>query len=88
MAFGFLGAPAFFQAVIEDILRGIPGGVQARVYIDDVHPHGNEVEPVWGDTVKVVGALVDAGFLLNLNKCVFLAADLVVLGFRLFKHEY
>ena len=84
MAFGFLGAPAFFQAVVEDILRSIPGGVQARVYIDDVHPHGNEVGAVWEDTVKVVGALVDAGILLNLNKCIFLAADLVVLGFRLF----
>ena len=58
------------------------------MYIDDVHPHGDEVEPVWEDTVKVVGALVDAGFLLNLSKCIFLAADLVVLGFRLFKHEY
>jgi hypothetical protein len=47
MAFGFLGAPATFQAIIESVIRNIPGGVQAEVYIDDIHPHGHEVEPVW-----------------------------------------
>lgn len=54
------------------------------MYIDDIHPHGLEVEPVWQDSVKVVGALVDHGFMINLSKCHFLVADLVVLGFRLF----
>lgn len=88
MAFGYLGAPATFQAIVEDILWRIPGGVKARVYIDDIHPHGDDVDEVWGDTVKVIGALANAGFLLNLAKCTFLAADLVVLGFRLFRSEY
>jgi hypothetical protein len=27
MAFGFLGAPATFQAIVEDVVRRIPGGV-------------------------------------------------------------
>ena len=84
MAFGFLGAPATFQAIVEDVIRRIPGGVQAEVYIDDIHPHGDEVPSVWEDTKKVVGALVGAGFLINLSKCWFLVADLVVLGYRLF----
>jgi hypothetical protein len=39
MAFGYLGAPATFQAIVEDILRKIEGGVKARVYIDDIHPY-------------------------------------------------
>ncbi len=84
MAFGYLGAPATFQAIIEYIIRNIPGGVQAEVYIDDIHPHGTEQDQVWLDSVKVVGALVDHGFMINLSKCHFLVADLVVLGFRLF----
>ena len=54
------------------------------MYIDDIHPHGDAVAEVWTDTVKVVGALVGAGFLINLSKCWFLVADLVVLGYRLF----
>ena len=84
MAFGYLGAPATFQAIIEAIIHRIPGGVQAQVYIDDIHPHGQSVDAVWEDSRKVVGALVDAGFMINLSKCHFLVADLVVLGFRLF----
>lgn len=88
MTFGYIGAPACFQAVIEDILRKIRGGVRAKAYIDDIHPHGTAIPAVWADTVKVVGALVDAGFMLNLSKCWFLVSDLVVLGFRLFQHEY
>jgi hypothetical protein len=47
MAFGYLGAPATFQAIVEDILAKIEGGVQARVYIDDIHPHGNDINKVW-----------------------------------------
>ncbi len=84
MAFGFLGAPATFQAIIEHIIKSIPGGVQAEVYIDDIHPHGTQVEAVWQDSLKVVGALVDHRFMINLSKCHFIVADLVVLGFKLF----
>jgi hypothetical protein len=84
MAFGFLGAPATFQAIIEFIIRNIPGGVQAAIYIDDIHPHGVDIQHVWEDSRKVVGALVEAGFMINLSKCWFLVADVVVLGYGLF----
>ena len=84
MLFGYLGAPATFQAIVESILGKISGGVQARVYIDDIHPFGNNIIDVWQDTVKVIKALSEAGFLINLAKCTFLTADLVILGFRLF----
>lgn len=58
------------------------------MYIDDIHPHGVTLNQVWEDTVKVIGALASAGFLLNLAKCTFLTANLAVLGFALFSHEY
>ena len=73
---------------MESILGKIPGGVKARVYIDDIHPHGDSIQGVWQDTVKVLQALSGAGFLINLAKCTFLTADLTILGFRLFQHEY
>lgn len=88
MAFGFLGAPATFQAIVEDIISRIPGGVRAAIYIDDIHPHGVDIKDVWKDTKACVGALVDAGFMINLSKCHFLVADVVVLGFGLFQQEY
>lgn len=84
MAFGFLGAPATFQAIVEYVVNTIPGGVQAAIYIDDIHPHGVDIDQVWADSKKVVGALVESGFLINLSKCWFLVAELVVLGFGLF----
>ncbi len=73
---------------LGDILRNILDGVQARAYIDDIYPHGRDVPAVWVDLVKVVGVLVDAGFMLNLSKCWFLVFDVVMLGFRLFQHKY
>ena len=47
MLFGFLGAPATFQAIMEESMRRVPGGVQAAIYIEDVHPYGDTVEEAW-----------------------------------------
>ena len=88
MAFGFLGAPATFQAIVEHIIANIPGGVSSAIYIDDIHPHGRDIRTVWKDSKACVGALVEAGFLINLSKCWFLVADLIVLGYGLFQSEY
>lgn len=88
MAFGFSDAPAHFQAFMDDLLRGIPGGVSAEVYFDDIHPHGHSVTGVWGDTVRCIRAITSSGMMINLAKCVFLVASMTVLGYQLFQHEY
>jgi hypothetical protein len=43
-----------------------------------------DIKHVWEDSRKVVAALVEAGFMINLSKCWFLVADVVVLGYGLF----
>ena len=92
MAFGFLAAPAAFQAVIEWIIdqmsKQLGRKLQARVYIDDTFPHGIAVSSVWEDTKRVIQAYVEAGLLINLSKCMFLVADVVALGFALANREY
>lgn len=87
MLFGFLGAPATFQAIMEEAMRRV-GGVQAAIYIDDVHPYGHSVDEVWDHTKRAIQAIVEAGMLLNLGKCTLIARDVVVLGYALCKGEY
>ena len=53
MLFGFLGAPATFQAIMEESMLRV-GGVQAAIYIDDVHPYGSSVDEVWEHTKRAI----------------------------------
>ena len=64
------------------------GGVQAAIYIDDVHPYGGSVEEVWEHTKRAIQAIVQAGMLLNLGKCTLITRDVTVLGYALCKGEY
>ena len=42
-------------------MRRVPGGVQAAIYIDDVHPYGDTVEETWFHTKGAIQAIVQAG---------------------------
>ena len=61
MLFGFLGAPATFQAIMEEAMGQVAGGVQAAIYIDDVHPYGDTIEESWQHTCRAIQAIVEAG---------------------------
>ena len=73
---------------MEESMRRVPGGVQAAIYIDDVHPYGDTVEEAWMHTKGAINAIVQAGMLLNLGKCTLLATDVVVLGYALCRGSY
>jgi hypothetical protein len=73
---------------MEKSMESVPGGVQAAIYIDDVHPYGNTVDETWHHTLGAIRAIVKAGMLLNLGKCTLLATDVVVLGYALCKGSY
>lgn len=70
-----------------DALLGKDPKLNAVAYLDDVTAHGQEWPQVWADTMKVLKLLTDAGFMVNLRKCVFLAPRVVVLGCTFFDHR-
>ena len=81
MPFGFLGAPAHFQAVLRQIFNVPEGPRQVEVYYDDIMPHGTTLGEVWADTVRTIACLAKWGFMINLAKSTFLVTEATLLGF-------
>ena len=61
-----------------------------KVFFDDVTIPGHVVfwGQCWDDTCAVLRALTQAGIMINLRKCNFLAPGVVVLGYQLFEGGY
>lgn len=57
-----------------DIVVARAGVSRAKAFFDDVTVPGRKEDwrSLWEDTKKVLGALVEAGFMLGLKKCQFL----------------
>jgi hypothetical protein len=87
MAFGLLGAPMWFQYVVDQVLGRSPN-LTAVAYIDDITAHGTHWEQVWEDTLEVLRVLTQAGFMVNLRKCKFLRPRVTILGCSFFDAGY
>ena len=79
MPFGLSTAPTAFQALMNEVVRHIPG---TTVYIDDIIVYSD----TWEDHVErldqLLYALSDAGLVVNLKKCDFGHAQVIYLGFH------
>jgi hypothetical protein len=66
-----------------NILLERAGVSNALGFFDDVTIPGNKDDwkSLWADTLKVLGALTDAGLMVGLKKCKFLQPQVVVLGY-------
>ena len=87
MLFGMKSAPAHFQRAITLTLDLQPNG-KVVVYIDDIIISGNTWQEVWNKTLDTLKKLTDAGFMINMNKCHFLATTLEAVGFEVASGKY
>ena len=77
LAFGLTNAPATFQAVMNDVLRGLTNCV---VYMDDILIHSATAEEHAGHLYAVLDHLRTHRFFCKLSKCAFLKPELKYLG--------
>ncbi len=89
MAFGLELAPKWCQSSMDSIL-GDAGVPNAKGFFDDVTIRGMlaQWKELWQDTLRVLGALTSAGFMIGLKKCQFLVKSCVVLGYQLLDQGY
>ena len=82
MPMGLTQAPAHFQFVVEDVLRGRPDArpIPVVVYLDDIAVFGDDQEQVLEDTLEAVRRLTEAGFMINLTKSQLVKSTAKVLG--------
>lgn len=73
-----------------DIILQRAGVEGAQGFFDDVTIPGDisDWEKCWSDTLKVLRALTDAGLMIGLKKCKFLAPKVTVLGYELMEEGY
>ena len=78
MPFGLSGAPATFQRLMDNVLRGTEEF--AGVYLDDIVVHSTD----WKDHLDQVGQVLDrlkkAGLTIKLKKCCFGVSECTYLG--------
>ena len=82
MPMGLTQAPAHFQFVVEDVLKGRSGArpLPVVVYLDDIAVFGDDQEQVLEDTLEAVRRLTEAGFMINLTKSQLVESTAKVLG--------
>ncbi len=75
MPFGLSGAPATFQRLMYDVLRGTESF--AGVYLDDIVIHSTD------HLEHVAGGLEEAGLTIKQKKCTFAATNCTYLGYEI-----
>ena len=79
LEFGLVGAPAFFQYIMDSALAG---EVDVDAYLDDCSCAGADWKACWRCTLRSMRKLADIGLMLNMRKSRFLVNDFGLLGFR------
>lgn len=79
MPFGLKGAPATFQRLMNEVLRGLIGSI-CFVYIDDIVCYGKTLKESIENLESVFKRLRDHKLLLNAGKCSLLHASVTYLG--------
>jgi hypothetical protein len=79
---GLTQAPAHFQFVVEDVLKGSTDdcSLPVVVYLDDIAVFGDDQDRVLEDTLEAIRRLTQAGFMINLTKSQLVDATAKVLG--------
>lgn len=80
MPYGLANAPVVYQRIISDTLRPFIDSGKALVYIDDVLLLSDTVTEGLSLLDSVLKTLTNAGFSINLRKCVFLTTQVEYLG--------
>jgi hypothetical protein len=82
MPFGLTSAPMWCQFAMDEVVQraGVKG---AKAFFDDITIPGNkgDWQTLWENTLRVIRALTQAGFMIGLKKCKFLAPSVTVLGY-------
>ena len=79
LEFGLVGAPTFFQYIMDSALAG---EVDVDAYLDDCSCVGADWKACWQCTLRSTCKLADIGLMLNMHKSCFLMDDFGLLGFR------
>lgn len=87
MPFGCTNAPGKLQSSL-DLCIHEKGRLRTEVYYDDITPHGHTLEDTWETTLATLERLVSNGYMINLNKCVFLTQQAKLLGFEIRDGRY
>jgi len=77
---GLSSAPAVFMRVISSVLGGMEGVV---VYMDDVLIQAADLPTMWDRVRAVMQRLLDRGFRLRLDKCLFAVTELDFVGYHI-----
>jgi hypothetical protein len=80
LPFGVSSAPAIFQRIMDTILSGIPFVVSR---MDDILISGENDEDHVRNLDEVLKRLAAAGLRLNRAKCVFMALEVIYLGYKI-----
>ena len=81
MPFGLSGAPATFQRLMDDVLRGTESF--AGVYLDDIVIHSSSWRNHLKHLEEVFRRLAAAGLTIKQSKCIFASRDCTYLGYRI-----
>lgn len=87
MPFGCLNSAALLQSSLEFCIHEL-GPLRTATYFDDITPFGHDKNSTWNTTVKTIARLAYNGYMLNLNKCVFLAKSADLLGLHVWNGRY
>ena len=79
LEFGLVGAPAFFQYIMDSALAG---EVDVDAYLDDCSCAGADWKARWWCTLQSMRKLADIVLMPNMRKSRFLVDDFGLLGFR------
>lgn len=79
MPFGLKGAPATFQRLMNEVLRGLIGSI-CFVYIDDIVCYGRNLADSIANLETVFKRLKEHKLLLNAEKCSLLHTSVTYLG--------
>lgn len=80
MPYGLSNSPIVYQRIINKTLRKFIDAGQVLVYIDDVLLMSTTIDEGIELLRKVLATLTEAGFSINLRKCVFLTTEVEYLG--------
>ena len=81
MPFGLSGAPATFQRMMDEVLRGLNSFV--GVYLDDIVIHSGTWEEHIAQLEEVFTRLKGANLTIKLKKCVFASDNCTYLGYKI-----
>ncbi|UYV82343.1 hypothetical protein LAZ67_21001753, partial [Cordylochernes scorpioides] len=79
MPFGLCNAPATFERMIDNVLRGLKWDM-CLCYLDDIVVYGSTFKEHLTRLHKVLRCIQQAGLCLNYKKCHFASRQIIILG--------